>query len=69
MVPAVILPLESMPLLPSGKVNRRALPQPPELDEEAEKEEYVPPEDEVRTIVSHTTFVHSDCLHLSPSAC
>ncbi len=39
--------LESLPLLPSGKVNRRALPPPPELGAGAEKEEYVAPVDEV----------------------
>ncbi|GAB4817358.1 hypothetical protein N2152v2_004404 [Parachlorella kessleri] len=52
MVPPVIVPLEAMPLLPSGKVNRRALPAPPTLGAQPRKEEpYVAPKDDVEAVI------------------
>ena len=45
MVPSIFVSLETMPLSPSGKVDRKALPVP-ELSREALGQEYVAPRDE-----------------------
>ena len=49
MVPADVVFLESLPLTPNGKVDRRALPLPASPDFAEEREDFVPPRDELET--------------------
>ncbi len=51
MVPAVFVQMESLPYLPSGKIDRRALPQPWEMPTER-KSEYVAPRNEKERILA-----------------
>lgn len=53
MVPAVVVVLAELPLLPNGKVNRKALPPPPEVDAAASQDEYIAPRDEVSYFLSY----------------
>jgi tyrocidine synthetase-3 len=48
MIPSVYVKLEKMPLTPSGKVNRKALPRP-SLDITVGRENYTPPQTPVET--------------------
>ncbi|EST38536.1 hypothetical protein N566_06915, partial [Streptomycetaceae bacterium MP113-05] len=51
MVPAVFVPLERMPLTPSGKVDRRSLPEP-EIQSGRRGTEYTAPRDEIEEILA-----------------
>jgi acyl carrier protein len=51
MVPALVMLLDEMPLTPSGKINRRALPEPDE-SARAVVEEFVAPRTAVEAIVA-----------------
>jgi aryl carrier-like protein len=42
MIPSVVVPMDALPLNPSGKVDRKALPDPAHVELQRE-EEYVPP--------------------------
>jgi amino acid adenylation domain-containing protein len=60
MVPAVFLPLESLPVSPSGKLNRRALPDPDDARPELARE-FVAPSTPVQQAVAE---IFSDVLEL-----
>jgi amino acid adenylation domain-containing protein len=51
MIPAAFVALDSLPLTPSGKVDRHALPKP-DLDAAADKTMYVPPGTETETLLA-----------------
>jgi acyl carrier protein len=51
MVPAAIVVLESLPLSPNGKLDRRALP-PPDRTEPADREDYVAPRTPVEEMLA-----------------
>jgi amino acid adenylation domain-containing protein len=51
MVPAAIVVLASLPLLPNGKLDRRALP-PPDRTDRADREDYVAPRTPVEQILA-----------------
>ncbi len=51
MVPAIFVQMESLPYLPSGKIDRRALPQPTEMPTER-KTEYVDPRNKKERILA-----------------
>jgi amino acid adenylation domain-containing protein len=51
MVPAAIVVLESLPLLPNGKLDRRALP-PPDRTDSRDREDYVAPRTPVEEILA-----------------
>ncbi len=60
MVPAVFVMLEKMPLNPSGKANRKALPEPDRISPESEAA-YVAPRDETEAAVAE---IWKDLLNL-----
>jgi acyl carrier protein len=51
MVPAAIVVLESLPLMPNGKLDRRALP-PPDRSGVADREDYVAPRTPVEEMIA-----------------
>ncbi len=51
MVPSVLLALPKLPLLANGKVDKKALPEPPKPEAGSGGEEYEGPRDEVRSLV------------------
>ncbi len=53
MVPAYFTALESIPLAPSGKVDKKALPEP-ERNRSRDKADYVPPETDMEIVVAET---------------
>jgi len=60
MVPSAFVVLESFPLTPNGKVNRRALPAP-DLSSFAQENEYVPPRDRAEETLAN---IWSEILNL-----
>src|SRR5438067_5204578 len=63
MVPSIFVPLESLPLTPSGKVNRRALPPPRRTRLDGGKD-FVPPRDdlEARLAQAWAEVLGVDCV-------
>lgn len=49
MVPAAVVALEALPLLPSGKVDRRALARLAPEAADGEGDDYIGPQDEVHS--------------------
>ncbi|MFB6367482.1 amino acid adenylation domain-containing protein [Paenibacillus elgii] len=52
MIPSVYVPLEKLPLNPSGKVDRTALPEPPEAAVDLAEKTYVKPEKAVEKAIA-----------------
>ena len=61
MVPAFIIPMTSFPLTPNGKIDRKALPKPNAVDNDAR--EYVAPGNEIEQKIQE---IWQDLLNVSP---